>query len=218
MALPLGQGILNSRILKITKLHSKLSNVMKAPNHCHVTATTNSVSSRYFYPNLCILTNILQYFNKNASSFNGNNTLHHGASKNFVDILKMSLEQAINIEEKNMEGNTPSHLAAAAEYIEPMKFFTENGSNIEEKNLEGNTPIHIAVATQNEKLLKFLIENGSNVEEKNLVGNTPLHIAAASDNDKIVKCLIQNGASSTQFTKNNAGQIPYEVAKHNDYI
>ena len=96
--------------------------------------------------------NILQYFNKNTSAYYGNNTLHHGALKESLTILKFSFKHSINIEKKNSEGNTP------------------------------------------------------------------LHVAALSDNEKIVKCLIENGASSTQFMKNNDGQIPLELARHKKNI
>ena len=189
----------------------------------------------------------LQYLNNNTSLFHGNNTLHHGAPKKcFLEVslehgitikeknlegntplhiavesgiepVKFLIENGSNIEEKNLEGNTPIHIALASENEKVIKYLVESGSNIEEKNLEGNTPIHIAVATQN-NLMKFLIENGSNIEEKDFQGNTPIHIAAASDNDRIVKYLIQNGASTTQFTQNNDGQIPLELARHNNYI
>ena len=84
---------------------------------------------------------------KNMSSYNANNTFHHGASNKSVDILKMSLEYGVNIQEKNLDGNTPLHIAAALENIEPLKYLIENGSKIEEKNLDGNTPLHILVKT-----------------------------------------------------------------------
>ncbi len=161
---------------------------------------------------------ILQYFNKNMSAYNSNNTFHHGASNKSVDILRLSLEHGVNIEEKNLDGNTPLHIAAASENIEPLKYLIENGSKIEEKNLEGNTALHISVKSENENLIKYLMEKGSNIEEKNVEGNTPLHMAAVSDNETLVKLLLENGASSTQFMKNKDGKIPLELARHNKYI
>ena len=156
--------------------------------------------------------------NIEEKNFEGNTPLHIAVATQNEKLMKFLVESGCNLEEKNLKGNTPIHIALESNNEKMIKFLIEIGSNIEEKNLEGNTPLHIAVATQNEKLLQFLVESGCNIVEKNLEGNTPLHIAAASDNDKIVKYLIQNGASSTQFTKNDAGQIPYEVAKHNNYI
>ena len=273
-------------------------------------------------PTTALKLNILQYFNENSTSFNGNNTFHHGALIQSVEFLKMSLEHGVNIEEKNLEGNTPLHIAATLENVEPLKYLIDNGSNIEEKNMKGDTPLHITVKSKNIEPLKYLLENGSNIEEKNFEGdtplytslksgnvgiskylikrgsnveeknsegntllhiaaaikdekivnqelinfliengsnieeknfegdtslhlalksgneriskylinrgsnvegknsegNTPLHIAAASKDEKIVKNLLDNGASYTQFMKNNDGQIPLEVARHNTRI
>ena len=162
--------------------------------------------------------NILRYFNKNTSAFNGNNTLHYGALNESLSILKFSVEHSVNIEKKNLDGNTALHITLKSENENLFKYLIENGSNIEAKNLEGNTPLHITVKSENEKLIKYLIKNGSNVEAKNLEGNTPLHLAAVSDNEKIAKYLIENGASSTQFMKNNDGMIPLELARQNKYI
>ena len=66
--------------------------------------------------------NILQYFNKNTSAFNGNNTLHYGALKESLTILKFSFKHSVNIEKKNSEGNTPLHIAALSDNEKIVKY------------------------------------------------------------------------------------------------
>ena len=93
-----------------------------------------------------IAKNLLQHFNKNAMSFNGNNPLHHGASIGNLNILKFSLEHAVNIEERNLDGNTPLHIAAASDNKEIVNFLIENGASSTQfvKNKAGRIPLEIA--------------------------------------------------------------------------
>ena len=94
---------------------------------------------------------ILQYFKKNNSSLNGFNTLHYGVVNENFDILKFSLENSANIEEKDLEGNTPLHIAAASDNEKIVKFLFENGASSTQfvTNKKGQIPLEIARHNKN---------------------------------------------------------------------
>ena len=83
--------------------------------------------------------------------------IHHGASNKSVDILKISVEHSVNIEEKNLEGNTPLHIASESDNEKVVKYLIENGASSTQfmKNNDGLIPLELA--RHNKNIFKLIL-------------------------------------------------------------
>ncbi|TAA41563.1 ankyrin repeat domain-containing protein [Pseudoxanthomonas winnipegensis] len=87
----------------------------------------------------------------------------------------------------------------------------DSGADINQAHKNGNTILHYAARENSAYLIKSLIKRGGHVDAQNSEGDTPLHFAARdTDEEGVARTLINHGASP--LIKNNAGQIPADVA------
>ena len=100
---------------------------------------------------------ILDYLNENADSFDGNNTLHHGALNKSVNILKISKESGVNIEKKNFDGNTPLHIAAESDNYKVVKYLLANGASSTHFMKNSKDQIPLAMAKNNKHIFKAIL-------------------------------------------------------------
>ena len=100
---------------------------------------------------------ILKYLNTHADSFDGNNTLHHGALNKSVNILKISKESGIKIEEKNFHGDTPLHIAAASGNDKVVNYLLANGASSTHFMKNKDEQIPLAMAKNNKYIFKIIL-------------------------------------------------------------
>merc|ERR1712001_782468 len=71
-------------------------------------------------------------------------TAGHDRKKGHLEIVKLLLEQGIDINSKGGHGYTMLHFAVEDFNFEIVKFLLDNGANVNAKTGKHNTPLHSA--------------------------------------------------------------------------
>jgi hypothetical protein len=123
----------------------------------------------------------LIFINNNAGnsfSMSPEQKLMLGAEKNRVNLIKIAIESAVDINTKDKYGNNALHIAVKFNNIDATKVLIEYGININGENKTKNTPLHVAAQRNSVHCLNILLKHGANTNFQNSFGRTPLHIAA----------------------------------------
>jgi len=128
------------------------------------------------------------------------------AIENFDEIVRLFLQNGVNVNAKGFQGRTALHWVCAFyqkdNLMEIVQILIEHGASAKEKEMFGRTALHLVCSNyENENLLQvipLLIQNGNEVNEKNNSGWTALHLVCLNyrkDNLKeIIALLIEHGA------------------------
>ncbi|EAX86796.1 hypothetical protein TVAG_147380 [Trichomonas vaginalis G3] len=90
-------------------------------------------------------------------------SIHKAASKNNIEIVKLLINNGVNVNEMNENGETPLHSAISANCFEVAEFLIKNGADVNKVNNSGNSPLQIAKG--NAKMVDLLIRNGAKEEK-----------------------------------------------------
>ncbi len=74
---------------------------------------------------------------------------HISASRGYTEIIKLLLDNNIDITVRDNAGNTPLHLFGKSGCITITKYFIEKGANIKLPNSAGDTTLHLAIYSEN---------------------------------------------------------------------
>ena len=136
----------------------------------------------------------------------------------FNSILKMLIENGVDIHSKDSNGWTPlMHAANSAGKSWKIEAFLFQEAKVSETSNEGMTPLMIAAyGNPNVEIIESLIGNGSQVNARSNVGATALMQAAkGSSNLEILKHLVRKGADVS--AQDNQGETALMYAAGNTH-
>lgn len=127
--------------------------------------------------------------------------LHEAVNKDNIEMVKLLVENGVDVNKENEYSYTPLHLAVEKNNIEIVRFLVENKANVNSENEYSSTPLHLAVSKNNIEMVRLLVENGADVNKENENSNTPLHLAVDKDNIEMVRFLVENKADINKQNK-----------------
>ncbi|KIM10122.1 MAG: hypothetical protein KU38_07980 [Sulfurovum sp. FS08-3] len=134
----------------------------------------------------------------------GVSALHMAIKLGRIDIVKLLLTQAIDIDIQDKHGNTPLHYAIATKRLDIAQLLIAKEADIEIGNFEGITPLHQAAYTGDSEMVTFLVDSGAKVDSLNEQGTTPCQMALARNNMKVVSFLMA-------LTKKECLKVPDKI-------
>lgn len=148
-------------------------------------------------------------FNKNY------NVLMMACERGYENIVKLILENEINVNDKNDEGDTALLIACEKNYENIIILLLKKDANINEKN-ENKGYTAFDLLKNNEDILKLVLENDKVSQETK---NTSLVFTCYEKNSniQIVKLLIENGAQ-VYATYNNNSSLYFALKNNNKEI
>ncbi|HEX3078481.1 MAG TPA: ankyrin repeat domain-containing protein [Lachnospiraceae bacterium] len=126
----------------------------------------------------------------------------NGETKNssiddYLQIVKILLENHAVLNVQSHNGLTPIHMAASHNGEIFIPLLVEAGADVNIANANQYTPLHSAADTGNAKATRDLLNLGANVNAKDVYGFTPLIGAVLSGNRTVVNWLKSYGADRT---------------------
>lgn len=164
--------------------------------------------------------------NINKKYRNDDSLLHIAVRNGSTKIVKMLINNDININAKNSNGDTPLHELADSIHLSKNKLenifelLMDDDIKLNIKNKNGNTPLHIAILEMNFIIAKLLIEEGAKRTKRNNSGKTPLSIAkkliltmTGKDKNKLNKIinLLDSSISSTSVISAISNMVPLDI-------
>ena len=118
--------------------------------------------------------------------------LHLATLLGSVQVVKMILDQTINVNPKDLEERTPLHLAAWCGYDRVVNELLEHGADTNAKDDMGDTPLQIAVRTNYDLVVADLLDYGADMYVENNNGVSPQQLAKAEGIDQGIKLLLNS--------------------------
>lgn len=113
------------------------------------------------------------------------------------ELVKMLLDQKIDINAPNCDGKTPLHFAVEVGYKEMAEILLRNGASFSNTSL-----LHLAVEKGDERMTKLLIKSGADVNaEDSKNKQIPMYYAIKNTNAQLVVQLLNAGASVQNYVK-----------------
>jgi ankyrin repeat protein len=112
-----------------------------------------------------------------------------------VEVVKLLLENGVNIDAANCNGHTALINAVINDDIEVVKLLLENGVNIEAVDRDGINALINAVLNDNIEAVKLLLERGADVNSVDNNNYSSFVYAAKNGDAGLVKLLLENGAT-----------------------
>jgi ankyrin repeat protein len=122
--------------------------------------------------------------------------LHSAAATGRYEIVKILIEQGMEVNKKDYGGYTPLHWATQERHLNVINLLIEMGGEIESKDENGATPLYIAASEGYTEIVEYYIAKNANVDST--YGSpsdcTPLNIACVFNNIDAVELLLKNKA------------------------
>lgn len=136
---------------------------------------------------------------------NGSDTTIIEASKNgHIDIVKILVEEHVDINTKDDVGYTSLSYAALKGHTEVVDLLIEYGADVNSKNNWGGTALVQAVFFGHVDIAKILIDNGANTNVT-INGDSLVVYAAENGYDDLVEHLVNNNATYKDNKVPNGG-------------
>lgn len=159
-------------------------------------------------------------YNPNVRDVEGCSALHcfgevDRITKNYIECLKLLIENGADVNLKDKRGRTPLHVNHDPLVIE---FLIDAGANVHAQDLLGYTPLF----TESVNKLRLLLSAGGDINHKTNNGITPLHDAAFQPNynqrKEIIEFLLSHGANINARTERGFSIMHevFEYFKHTD--
>ncbi|KAJ5759050.1 hypothetical protein N7520_006206 [Penicillium odoratum] len=154
------------------------------------------------------------------------------SNQSCLDILKMALDEGLDVKAMSFQGWTPLHQTVytgtgvpeissdrTAEYIQLL---LSNGASINELtgSASADTPLHLATTSPDPRasLVEYLVQYGANVNTTNGEGKTPLHLAAERGREPVFRVLLDSGADlSLEIPTEKTGTIKADFEDPEDF-
>ena len=136
--------------------------------------------------------------------------LQHGASKRFISVasaeptalhlaallgsdqvVRMILDQTIDVNPRDHKGATPLHHAVWCGYDRIVNELLEHGADTNAKNKTGTTPLHVAVVMGYDLVVKDLLDYGADIHVEDNKGVTSHDLAQREGVDQGIKRLLE---------------------------
>lgn len=141
--------------------------------------------------------------------------LHLAALVGPGQVVKMLLDQTVDVNPKDHHGATPLHAAVWRGYGPVVNEHLEHGVDINSKDNNGATPLHIAVSMRYGLVVSDLLDYGADLYAEDNAGDSPLLLAALRGYDEIVRDFIHYGVNLN--VKNHNGTTALHMATLNGH-
>lgn len=115
------------------------------------------------------------------------------------------------------------HVAAEAGKRDILKaLYKHFPSSIDRQDADGRTPLHLACYFGRPREVKWLIQNKAAIVVTDVDGNHPIHMASLCKSGtgafQVVDLLLKMSSKDLTTLRNNAGDVPKDIAKTVDAI
>ena len=118
--------------------------------------------------------------------------LHLVALLGSAQIVKMILDQTINVDPRDLGERTPLHLAVWCGYDRVVNELLEHGADTNAKDNNGSTPLHIAVWINYDLVVADLLDYGADIHVEDKNGVSPQQLAKTEGIDRKIKLLLNS--------------------------
>ncbi len=132
--------------------------------------------------------------------------LHWAIEKGHVEVSRLLMARAGDINGTDRVKMTPLHLAAEAGSGEIVRVLLKAGADPAAKARGKQMPLHYASDSGNVEIVRALLQAGAKPDLKNDDGHTPLLIAAGRAHPAVVAALLEAGANV--HTVSRSGETP----------
>jgi hypothetical protein len=123
-------------------------------------------------------------------NYYGRTPLSWAAKNGHEAVVKLLLEEAVDVDSKDGDGQTPLSWAAGNGYEAVVKLLLEKAADVDSKDTRyGQTPLSWAAENGHEAVVKLLLEKAVDVDSKDRYGRTPLAWAAGNGHGAVVGLL-----------------------------
>lgn len=141
-----------------------------------------------------------------------NNQLHWACMYQSFEIVKETINDGVNINERNNFGMTPLHCIVSPSFLNDVniiEYLLDNGARIDIPDMNGWTPLHLACINMNENVFKVFEKyiNLNAAEKKCSAGNTPLHYACMKNMTRAIDFFLNLGVNINALNLDKATPI-----------
>jgi len=147
----------------------------------------------------------------------GETPLHTAVMSGRPEIVKLLVEQGINVNAQNREGIASIHYAALLNQINVVNYLIQNRANINIQDNLGQTPLEYAVGNNYIDMVQLLVQRGANIHIRDNLGQTLLHHAVIENNINMVNLLLSLNIDPSIRTTDDDAETAYEIAVRNHY-
>lgn len=155
----------------------------------------NALRKATFFGNADVLQTLLDYGAVVHLVYDAKDTpLMIAASKGYILISEILIQNHADINHKNIDGNTTVHFAARNGHCDMIDLLCRNGAIMNVVCEEGQTPLFVAASNGHLKALKYLLTVESFVDFPDNYETTPLLAAVKNGHSECVELLLRFGA------------------------
>ncbi|OEY86820.1 hypothetical protein BIY23_02200 [Wolbachia pipientis] len=123
-----------------------------------------------------------------------------------MDVIKLTIENEADINQKSFDEYTPLYLAVLKGYTEIVELLLVHNASVHEQDNFCHIPLHASArsAKRNTRVAELLLENGAELNQQDYRGNTPLHVAVLEENELMVNFFLDKGADPNQKNGNES--------------
>ncbi|KAL8878235.1 MAG: hypothetical protein Q9192_008494, partial [Flavoplaca navasiana] len=113
---------------------------------------------------------------------------------NRLDVLKLLLDHAINVNARDELCRTALHVAVSNGHEDLALTLLQKGADINHKTLAGETALHMALCQYNTDFALALLQRDGDVDIQDDLGLTPLHLASITGQSRVADTLLRRRA------------------------
>ncbi|CAE7427989.1 Ank3 [Symbiodinium natans] len=136
--------------------------------------------------------------------------MHIAVEKNFVDILRLLIQNSADMNAVDSLGQTPLFYAAANQSVEATQLLVDQRADVFKSDEKGMTALHGAAAHGSVDVCGLLLKSRASIDARMKDGTTPLFLASRSDAVHTVEFLLDHRAEVNKGKQN--GTTPACVA------
>jgi ankyrin repeat protein len=131
-------------------------------------------------------------------------------------VVKLLLEEGVELETKDNNGLTPLSYAAAQGHEATVKLLLEKGAELDSKDKYGRTPLSLAAEMGHEAVVNLLIAKDSvNPNSEDNIGRSPQFYVSKNGHAKLLELLLADEKVELD-SKDHYGSTPLSVAVRMD--
>ncbi|KAF1328562.1 Serine/threonine protein kinase, partial [Globisporangium splendens] len=129
-----------------------------------------------------------------------------------LDLLKLLLENGVEVNLADSKGLRPLHVAARNGHVEVLSKLLENNANVDSTTVRGCTSLYMAAENGHVDAVAKLLELRASVAVTDSEGWTPLHIAASNGHVGVIavllgRCVLDRERDSCVVSSTSADEI-----------
>ena len=121
---------------------------------------------------------------------NGCTPLWTAATNGHLDVVKLLLEENVDVDGRTLSNSTPLMEASYAGRLDIVRCLVENGGDVNACNNAGNTPLMAACINGHINVVEYLIKRGANMDHQDKQGTTAIQHAAERGHSEIADELV----------------------------